>query len=385
VEIPEEKFSLSSLLLNGWIFSILMSLVSLWFLFDITHGFGMAPPYPSTWFVEKEPTPVDYWALVGICASLISIWAVRRLCLLRKQFYDWAMSGERYPHLKEYFEESYWVNTFKIWRSNKTTLLSLAIFLVISVLVSVLWAVDPPCIGFLGGWGFFEANDLVAAIFFPIFIILFVLRPYRHLLANLGGALRDFNEETRALKSSPIAESRAPIIDLVFFGKNKLVNPLDSDKLLGLEPYRDYMYQVFTLAVIFLIPDLICFGLQWLIWGNVFFQSVFGALAFVHLVAFIYSYMVAVSCCGEIRQSKRQVNELINNLVGASVESAQNQPALMTARTYILREVKITVSEWRKAGILAVKIAIPILAAFPQFWKIGVESVLPILRGLTGE
>lgn len=384
-EIPEEKFSFSSLLLNGRNFSILISLVSLWFIFDITHGFGMAPPYPSTWIVEKELLPIDYWAIVGIFASLISIWAVRRLCLLQKQFYDWAIKGERYPHLIEYFQEDYWVNTFKIFRSNKTTLLSLAIFLLVSVLITVLWVVDPPFIGFLGGWGFFEANDLIAALFFPIFMVLFVLRPYRRLLSNLRGALRDFSEEARALKSSPIAESRAPIINLVFLGKNKLVNPLDSDKLLGLEPYRDYIHQVFTLALIFLIPDLVCFGLQWLIWGNIFFQSVFGVLAFIHLVASIYSYMVATSCCGEMRQSKRQVNELINTLVGASVESGQSQPALMSAQTYLLREVKITVSEWRKSSILVVKIAIPILAAFPQFWNIGMEPVLRILRGFAGE
>ena len=120
-EIPEEKFSLSYLLLNGWIFSILMSLVSLWFIFDITHGFGMAPPYPSECIVEKEPTPIDYWALVALFATVIFIWAVRRLCLLQKQFYDWAIKGERYPHLIEYFQEDYWVNVFKIFRSKKTT------------------------------------------------------------------------------------------------------------------------------------------------------------------------------------------------------------------------------------------------------------------------
>jgi len=385
VEIPEEKFSLSYLFLNGWIFFILMLLVSLWLLFDITHGFGMAPLYPSEWIVERELLPIDYWAIVGLFASLISIWAVRRLCLLQKQFYDLAISGERYPHLKEYFQDGYWVNVFKILRSNKTTLLSLAIFAVVSVLVTILWAVDPPWIGFLGGIGFFEANDLVVAIFFPIFITLFVLRPYRRLLANLSGALGDFNEEAQALKSSPIAKSRAPIIDLVFLGKNKLVNPLDSDKFLGLEPYRDYMHQVFTLALIFVIPDLIFFGLQWMIWGNVFFQSVFGALAFVHLVAFTYSYLVAASCCNEMKRSQRQVNELINTLVGASVDSGQSQPALMSAQTYLLRGVRITVLEWSKSGLLAVKIAIPVIVAFPQYWKIGVESVLPILRGLAGD
>jgi len=384
-EIPEEKFSLSFLLLNGRNFSILMSLVSLWFLFDITHGFGMAPFYPSIWLIERELTPVDYWALVAIFASLISIWAVRRLCLLQKQFYDWAMSGERYPHLKEYFQEDYWVNVFKVLRAKKTTIISLAIFAVVSVVITVLWIVDPPWIGILGGWGFFEANDLIVAIFFPIFIVLFVLRPYRRLLVNLRGALREFNEEARALKSSPITESRVPIIELVFMGKNKLVNPLDSDKFLGLEPYRDYMHQVFTLALVFLIPDLIFFVLQWIIWGNVFFQSVFGALAFVHLVAFFYSYMVAASCCGEMKRSKRQLNELINTLTGASVESGQSLPALMSAQTYILREVRIKVLEWSKLGLLAVKIAIPILAASPQFWKIGVEFVLPILRGVAGE
>ena len=48
VEIPEEKYSLSSLLLNGRTFSILMSLAFLWFRFYITHDFGMADPYPST-------------------------------------------------------------------------------------------------------------------------------------------------------------------------------------------------------------------------------------------------------------------------------------------------------------------------------------------------
>jgi hypothetical protein len=384
-EISEEKFSLSSLLLKGRNFTILMTLVSLWFIFDITHGFGKAPPYPSEWIVEKELLPIDYWAIVGIFASLISIWAVRRLCLLQKQFYDWAIRGERYPHLIEYFQENYWVNIFKIFRSNKTTLLSLAIFLIVSVLVSVLWVADPPSIGFLGGIGFFEANDLVAAVFFPIFMVLFVLRPYRHLLANLRTALLDFNEEARTLKSSPIAESRAPIIDLVFLGKNKLVNPLDSDKLLGLEPYRDYMHQVFTLALVFLVPDLIFFGLQWTIWGNIFFETTFGVLALIHLVALIYSYVVGVSCCGEMRHSKRQVNELLNNLLGASVESGQSQPALMSAQTYLSREVKLTVSEWRKSSILVVKIAIPVLAAFPQFWNIGMEPVLRILKGLAGE
>ena len=384
-EIPEEKFSFSSLLLNGRNFSILMSLVSLWFLFDITHGFGMAPPYPSEWIVEKELLPIDYWAIVGIFASLISIWAVRRLCLLQKQFYDWTTTGERYPHLKEYFQENYWVNVFKISRSSKTTLLSLAIFLVVSLLVSVLWILDPPFIGFLGGIGFFEANDLVVAIFFPIFIVLFVIRPYRRLLLHLCGALRDFNEEARALRSSPITESREPIINLVFLGKNKLINPLDSDKFLGLEPYRDYMHQVFTLALVFLIPDLIFFGLQWTIWGNIFFETTFGILAFIHLVVLIYSYVVAASCCDEMKRSKRQINEMINTLVGASLESAQSQPALMSAQTYLLREVKLTVSGWSKSGILVVKIAIPILAAFPQFWNIGMEPVLRILRGFAGE
>jgi len=384
-EIPEEKFSLSYLLLNGWIFSILMSLVSLWFIFDITHGFGMAPPYPSTWIVEKELLPVDYWAIVGIFASLITIWAVRRLCLLQKKFYDWATSGAGYPHLKEYFEEDYWVNVFKILRSKKTTIISIAIFAAASASVTILWESDPPSIGFLGGIGFFEANDLVVAIFFPIFIVLFMLRPYRRLLANLCGALRDFNEEARALRNSPIKESRKPIIDLVFLGKNRLINPLDSDKFLGLEPYRDYIHQVFTLALVFLIPDLIFFGLQWTIWGNIFFETTFGVLAFIHLVAFIYSYVVAASCCGEMKRSKEQINELINTLVGASLESAQSQSALMSTQTYILREVKIKVLEWSKAGILAVKIAIPILAAFPQFWNIGMEPVLRILRGFSGE
>lgn len=375
-EIPEEKFSLSYLLLNGWIFSILMSLVSLWFIFDITHGFGMAPPYPSTWIVEKELLPIDYWAIVGIFASLITIWAVRRLCLLQKQFYDWATSGTGYPHLKEYFQENYWVNAFKIFRSKKTTIISIAIFAAASASVTVLWESDPPFIGFLGGIGFFEANDLVVAIFFPIFIVLFMLRPYRRLLANLCGALSAFNEEARALRSSPITESREPIINLLFLGKHRLINPLDSDKFLGLEPYRDYIHQVFTLTLVFLIPDLIFFGLQWTIWGNIFFETTFGILAFIHLVAFIYSYVVAASCCGEMKRSKKQINELIDTLVGASLESAQSQPALMSAQTYLLREVKLTVLEWSKSSILVVKIAIPILAAFPQFWNIGMEPVL---------
>ena len=131
-EIREAKYSLRSLLLNGRNLSILMSLVFLWFLFDTTHGFGMAPPYPSEWIVEREAFLVDYWAITALCATVISIWAVRRLCLLQKQFYDWALSGTRCPHLKEYIKEDYWVNVFKIFRANRTTLLSLAIFLVVS-------------------------------------------------------------------------------------------------------------------------------------------------------------------------------------------------------------------------------------------------------------
>ena len=165
-EIHEAKYSLSSLLLNGRTFSILMSLAFLWFLFDITHFFGMADPYPSSKPWEMEPTPVDYWALVALFATVIFIWSVRRLCVLQKQFYDWAISGERYPHLKEYLQADYWVNVFKIFRTNKTTIISLAIFLIASVLVTILWLIDPPWIGFLGGIGFFEANDLVVAIFF---------------------------------------------------------------------------------------------------------------------------------------------------------------------------------------------------------------------------
>ena len=223
------------------------------------------------------------------------------------------------------------------------------------------------------------------ATFFPIFIILFVLRPYSRLLANLRGALRDFNEEARALKSSPIAESRVAIIGLVFLGKNKLVNPLDSDRLLGLESYRDYIYQIFALAWIFLIPDLIFFGLHYTIWKNPFFLWVFGALAFINLVVFIYSYVVAASCCDEMKDSQRQINELMNTLMGASVESGESPPALFSARTYILREVRITVSDWRKVGILAVKIAIPVLAAFSQYWKAGADTILGILRAVAGE
>ena len=334
----------------------------------------MAPLYPSIWILEKEPTPIDYWAIVGLFATLIFIWSVRRLCLLQKQLYDWSLSGVRYPHLKEYFKEGYWMNIFKIFRTNRTTIISLTIFVVVSVLVTILWLIDPPWIGILGGWGFFEANDLVVAIFFPVFITLFVLIPYSRLLANLGGALRDFTEEARALKSAPMTKSRMPIIDLVFLNRNKLVNPLDSDRMLGLEPYRDYVYQVFTLAVIFLLPDLIFFGLQLVIWGNAFFMLAFGILAFIHLVAFIYSYAAATSCFNEMKHSKRQINELMNTRIGVSLQSGQGLPGLMSAQTYILREVKTTISEWGKIGILAVKIAIPILVALPQFWNIAVES-----------
>lgn len=227
-EIREEKYSLSSLILNGRNISILMSLVFLWFLFDITHGFGMAPVYPgeSDWIVVKEPgSPVDYWALVALFATVISIWAARVLCILQKRLYDWALSGARYPHLRKHFEEGYWVNIFKIFRTNRTTILCLAIFVAVSAFWTVIWAVDPlwitggPEKSKLGGIGFFEANDLVVATFFPIFIVLFVLRPYRRMLANLRGTLWDFNKEARALKSSPVTESRVPIIDLVFLGK----------------------------------------------------------------------------------------------------------------------------------------------------------------------
>ena len=386
-EIREAKYSLRSLLLNGRNLSILMCLVFLWFLFDITHGFGMAPPYPSEWLVERESFGVDYWAITALCATVIAIWAVRRLCLLQKQFYDWALSGERYTHLKEYFEEEYWANVFKIFRANRTTILAVAVFVVVSAFYTVLWAVDPsfPVVLILGGVGFLEANDIIVATFFHIFMILFVLRPYSRPLANLGEALRDLNEETRVLKSSPVAESRVAIIDLVFLGKNKLVNPLDSDRLLGLESYRDYIYQIFALTWIFLLPDLIFFGLHYAIWKNPFFLWVFAVLAFINLVFFIYSYVVAASCCNEMKQSQRHINELMNTLMGASVQSGESPPALFSARTYILNEVRVSITDWRKVGILAVKIAIPILAVFSQYWKAGADAIIGILRAIVGE
>ncbi|GAI97755.1 unnamed protein product [marine sediment metagenome] len=256
----------------------------------------------------------------------------------------------------------------------------------VSAFYTVLWAVDPPFVFLkLGGTGFLEANDIVVATFFPIFIMLFVLRPYRRLLANLCGALRGFSEEARALKSSPITESKGAIIGLVFLGKNKLVNPLDSDRMLGLEPYRDYIYQVFALAWIFLLPNLIFFGLHYAIWKNPFFLWVFSALAFTNLVVFIYSYVVAASCCNEMKQSQRQINELMSTLMGASVESGESPPALLSARTYILHDVRITITDWKRVGTLTVKIAIPVLAAFAQSWKAGADAIIGILRVVVGD
>jgi len=369
-EIHEEKYSLSSLLLNGRTFSIILSLVLLWFLFDITHGFGMAPPYPSEWLVEKEPDiPVDYWAIVGGSATLISIFALRAICSLQRRLYDWTRSGARYPHLKEYLAEGYWVNVFKILRTNRTSILCLAIFSAVSLFVTVLWIIDPPFIGFLGAIGFFEANDLVVAIFFPIFIILFVLRPYSRLLANLRRGLKDFNSKAQILQHAPVSQNRDQIIDLVFVNKGRPINPLDPDRMLGLEPYRDYEYRVFALASIFLLPDLFLAGLQLVVWGNMFFLSLFTALAFIHLAALIYSYVVAVSCCNETKHSQRQINDLIRMLMEVSVESRGRQTAITFAQTYILLGVRIRLWEGGKASMLAIQISIPLFAVIAQYWK----------------
>lgn len=377
-EIHEEKYSLSSLLLNHRTFLIILFLVSLWFLFDITHGFGMAPPYPSEWLVEKEPNiPVDYWAIVGGSATLISIFALRAICSFQRRLYEWAQSGTKYPHLKEYLAEGYWANMFKILRTNRTTALCLSLFLLVSLFVTVLWIIDPPFIGFLGAIGFFEANDLIVAIFFPFFILLFMIRPYSRLLANLRRGLQDYNSKAQILRHAPISQNGDQIRDLVFVNKNRPVNPLDPDRMLGLEPYRDYEYRIFALVSIFLIPDLFLAGLQLVIWGNMFFLSLFTILAFMHLIALIYTYIVAVSCCNEAKHSQRQINDLVRMLLDVSVKSKGRQTAVTLAQTYALLGVRIRLWVGAKATVLAIEIAIPLCAVVAQYWR----QILGIIAG----
>ena len=383
--IRVERYSLSSLLLNRGRLSVLMSILFLWFLFDITHGFGMAPPYQSEWIVEREHFPIDYWALVALLATVISIWALRQLCFLQTQFEHWALTGTRYPHLIKYSREGYWGNVFKVFRANRTTALSLVVFVVISSFYTVLWAVDLPFTGELGAIGFFEGNDVVMATFFPLFMALFLLPSYRCLLANLRGALRDFNEEAQALKSSPVSESRVGMIDLVFFGKSKSISPLDSDRIFGLEPYREYMYQLFTLAWAFLIPDLIFLGLHYMFWKNPFWLWVFLILGFTNLIIFVCSCVIARLCRNELEECHHQITELLNALLGESAQSGINPAALMSARTFILSEVKPRIFKWRKASALVLRIAIPILAAFSPYWKATGDTILGILKSLIGE